>query len=66
MLNCHALVRFFEAEVVRQVKEGGNSTDASTEEANATDVVLDYEDYELILQPTPLRTAPIYTAYFNW
>ena len=33
---------------------------------NVTGEVLDLDDYELRLEPTPLRTAPIYTAYFNW
>ena len=23
-------------------------------------------DYDVSLEPTPMRTAPIYTAYFNW
>ncbi len=48
--------RFFEAQVVYVY----NKKD------NVTGEVLDYTDYDITLEPTPLRTAPIYTAYFNW
>ncbi len=61
--------------VYKYAKSNATETEAAAE---ATDAVgnnvsapaaipdYDYEEYELILQATPLRTAPIYTAYFNW